>query len=93
MNGSAGVLYCGSASCIITDNAAMMAEKTISRTENFLIGIFFAMVRLVLTKGVSYHDIKSDGNASHGTNDCEQGTGLQSLIQFDSSKCTDSNDK
>ena len=60
MKGRAGVLYCGSTSCIITDNAAMIAEKTISRTENFLIGIFFAMVRMVVgTKGVFDYDIES----------------------------------
>lgn len=60
MKGRAGVLYCGSTSCIITDNAAIIAEKTISRTENFLIGIFFAMVRMVVgTKGVFDYDIES----------------------------------
>ncbi len=48
IKGRAGVLYCGRASCIITDKAAMTAEKTISRTENFLIGIVFAMVRMVV---------------------------------------------
>lgn len=93
MNGSAGVLYCGSASCIMTDKAAMIAEKTISRTENFLIGIFFAMVRLVLMKGVFYHDVKSYGKACQGTNNGEQRQGLQSLIQFDTSKYTDGNNE
>jgi len=93
MNGSAGVLYCGSASCIMTDKAAMMAEKTISRTENFLIGIFFAMVRFVLMKDVLYHDVKSNGKACQGANDGKQRHGLQSLIQFDSSKYADGNDE
>ena len=63
MKGKAGVLYCGSTSCIIADKPATIAEKTISRTENFLIGIFFAMVRLILTKSVFKHNIKSEGNA------------------------------
>jgi Kef-type K+ transport system membrane component KefB len=38
----------------------MIAEKIISRTENFLIGIFFAMVGMVVgTKSVFNHNVKS----------------------------------
>jgi len=64
IKGRAGVLYCGNTSCIITDMAAMTAEKTISRTENFLIGIFFAMVGMVVgTKGVFNHDVEGYSNS------------------------------
>lgn len=77
MKGSAGVQYCGRTSCIITDKAAMTAEKTISRTENFLIGIFFAMVRcLLMMKGLFYHDVKGDSNSYQRANQRENRLGL-----------------
>ena len=42
----------------------MIAEKIISRTENFLIGIFFAMVGMVVgTKGVFNHDVEGYSNS------------------------------
>jgi len=64
IKGRAGVLNCGNTSCIITDSAAMIAEKTISRTENFLIGIFFAMVRMMVgAKDVSDYDIEGDSDS------------------------------
>lgn len=81
MKGKAGVQYCGSTSCIITDNAAMIAEKTISRTENFLIGIFFAMVGIMVDmKGIPNCDIKGYSHAHEGAHQRQDGFGVQPFI-------------
>ena len=94
MKGSAGVLYCGSTSCIITDKAAMTAEKTISRTENFLIGIVFAMVRMLFeTKGVFDNDIEGNEHTCQRANQCENRLGVQPFVKFYSSKHSCGNDK
>ncbi len=63
MKGSVGVLYCGNASCMMTDSTATTAENTISRTENFLIGIFFAMIVLMGMEGVFNHDVEGYSHA------------------------------
>ena len=94
MKGRAGVLYCGSTSCIITDKAAITAENTISRTENFLIGIVFAMVRMLLEmKGIPDHDIEGYGYACQRANQRENGLGMQPFVQFNAPEYPCGNDE
>jgi len=88
----AGVLYCGNANCMMTDSTAITAENTISRTENFLIGIFFAMVGFGM-KGVFDYDVEGYGHACQRADEDEQRCGVQPLVQLIASKHAQGNDE
>ena len=66
----------------------------ISRTENFLIGIVFAMVRMLLEmKGIPDHDIEGYGNACQRAYQRENGHGVQPFVQFNAPEYTCGDDE